>query len=1169
MIDSVVPQLPNSHTFLWDRTRSIRQDFTYQNYIGPETILCNELIARIHILSLHVMLNSGVAYSQQQEIEQFNKTLQTLSELYSENRKIDPSFRSPREAEFRAYQLLSHIYDPEIAMQIQGLPSDIINTPELQLALTLRTLVQHISRVNSDNPLNLFVPFFRLLSQDTNIPFLYLCLLEMHFQSIRINALVSMSKSYHHRGAPYLLSRLTFMLGFDSDHDTSTFCTNHGLKHVDDQGRSCFALTYGLTATSQNSESFKATFIDARQGGKTWAQCIYEDSKVANQASANLNTPFISSAAKFAMNSIKPGLVQGNSTNTTPTFFGSNTPQFQSKDQQLAAQKSFFTVPASTEKPVSGSNTFSIPAIPQSTSISKPAAFSFSGPGGTPATQNKSATSFNFAKPSTPTFSFNTKNAGNDSSKSTSFFTSANSPQPQPQPQPAAEKPAIKPLFAGTSSSSTPFKPSDSISTPSLAVSAPTINDAGLVKAITPLFSAPKSLDVSSPVVLPKATASATPSLFFKATDASTTSNSTEPPKFSFAAPAQKTLARKLELPAAKIEPKSLATLPSQTAPSSLSLGLETTKEVPHVKKDVSKPRHIYSKEEAEVESKKLLKSFILRSLRENVIPDAWKQVEADRAETKKKREQVCEGVLKELVHDILVERGMVTKAKDMNVQRLKRLVLSNIKETAKLALKSQDEKRKKQEEYENVSSRLGIPRVSSTGICIASPKDDTIYLPSPSSASMVFPSSSHTHLRRTSRGSQLGLDNPLSPQNCKKTVSRIVKAQRIAQNLWQPIDVKSIVLPHLEQSLRHAQIFGPTSLKLVGFCRDWDTIAGKWIKTKLGLQDNSDKKKDADVEEIVSASGSTNIVLEQLQADPSSYKNLSQIAFVCGLDDNGAPVPVRESSLGKEFDDVLSSYDSKALAAILERVIPASIYKPQLLIVSWSDGSKTDVLRKLGVDKYTSLLSNVIFCCISESSAKDKVYKNGLSLGQHAASRPSSVIDPSVELEHGIKSLAKSFLPELSHQGRWEQDIRQMEVRKARQLADYSRQLEILKKTEQKDQHELEVRRQKLKNIGSLRDNDFNKSYLSTLEYRSTGDSGHQLGSVDSCSPETESHTSADVDINSSDNQSLSGFGNDNTSSFSQGGVKRIGDAELHIPKGVCELKDLIESVKRRKKKL
>lgn len=91
------------------------------------------------------------------------------------------------------------------------------------------------------------------------------------------------------------------------------------------------------------------------------------------------------------------------------------------------------------------------------------------------------------------------------------------------------------------------------------------------------------------------------------------------------------------------------------------------------------------------------------------------------------------------MVHDILVERGMVTKAKDMNVQRLKRLVLSNIKETAKLALKSQDEKRKKQEEYENVSSRLGIPRVSSTGICIASPKDDTIYLPSPSSASMVF----------------------------------------------------------------------------------------------------------------------------------------------------------------------------------------------------------------------------------------------------------------------------------------------------------------------------------------------------------------------------------------------------------------------------------------------
>ena len=68
LVDNILQQLPEAHSFIWDRTRSIRQDFTYQNNFGPEAVDCNERIVRIHLLSLHIMAGSDVEYSQQQEL---------------------------------------------------------------------------------------------------------------------------------------------------------------------------------------------------------------------------------------------------------------------------------------------------------------------------------------------------------------------------------------------------------------------------------------------------------------------------------------------------------------------------------------------------------------------------------------------------------------------------------------------------------------------------------------------------------------------------------------------------------------------------------------------------------------------------------------------------------------------------------------------------------------------------------------------------------------------------------------------------------------------------------------------------------------------------------------------------------------------------------------------
>ena len=240
LIDNILPHLPEAHSFVWDRTRSIRQDFTYQNFYGPEAIDCNEKIVRIHLLSLHIMAGAGVEYSQQQELEQFNKALQTLLEIYKDVRNHGGS--SPNEAEFRAYYLLSHLRDPEQEREIQRLPAAVLNNRFVQLALMFRNIVQQSNIVergysNRVGSLSMFGEFFRIIAasaHSSNVPLLMLCLLETHFNEIRFYALKSMSRSYHTKSKPYPADRLQRFLGFDTQDQLLLFARYYEVDIITD-----------------------------------------------------------------------------------------------------------------------------------------------------------------------------------------------------------------------------------------------------------------------------------------------------------------------------------------------------------------------------------------------------------------------------------------------------------------------------------------------------------------------------------------------------------------------------------------------------------------------------------------------------------------------------------------------------------------------------------------------------------------------------------------------------------------------------------------------------------------------------------------------------------------------------------------------------------------------
>ncbi|KAK9480940.1 SAC3/GANP/Nin1/mts3/eIF-3 p25 family-domain-containing protein [Lipomyces japonicus] len=274
LINTTVPRLPESHTFLWDRTRSIRQDFTYQNYSGPEAIDCNERIARIHIVSLHILAGSDTEYSKQQELEQFNKALQTLSEFYADARK--KGAQCPNEAEFQAYRLLSHLRDPDIDRQIQDLPKNIFLDPQIQLALELRSLAQQNNitergYINTENAQNLFVRFFRLVNSSST-PFLFACLAEVHFNDVRLWALKSMAAGYHKRGKPYLASALAQMLGCDDEKELLNMCEYWEIPIKESDGNMCVNVTgwneSTVTSKPPIAQAFSRKLVDVKQQAK-------------------------------------------------------------------------------------------------------------------------------------------------------------------------------------------------------------------------------------------------------------------------------------------------------------------------------------------------------------------------------------------------------------------------------------------------------------------------------------------------------------------------------------------------------------------------------------------------------------------------------------------------------------------------------------------------------------------------------------------------------------------------------------------------------------------------------------------------------------------------------------------------------------------------------------
>lgn len=215
--------LEQCHAFVRDRTRSIRQDFTLQNIRDITAVAAHERIARFHILCLHEMCEVD-RFSMQQELEQLNKVLLSLTEFYNDLR--EEGIESENEAEFRAYHLISHIRDQELARQAQTLPIHIFRHPYMKRALELHALSQRNNEImetssrrnkpeNIEASQNYYTKLFKLIADDQT-SFLMACMMECHFSDIRKGALKAMNTAYQVKASGVPVEHVRRVLAYDS-----------------------------------------------------------------------------------------------------------------------------------------------------------------------------------------------------------------------------------------------------------------------------------------------------------------------------------------------------------------------------------------------------------------------------------------------------------------------------------------------------------------------------------------------------------------------------------------------------------------------------------------------------------------------------------------------------------------------------------------------------------------------------------------------------------------------------------------------------------------------------------------------------------------------------------------------------------------------------------------
>ncbi|KAI5803251.1 SAC3/GANP/Nin1/mts3/eIF-3 p25 family-domain-containing protein [Geopyxis carbonaria] len=295
LINDILVQHPleKVHGFLRDRTRSIRQDFTLQNYHKAEAIHCHEVIARFHIISQHKLCEKQ-GFETYPEMEQLSKTLTSLSEMYNLGQLAGDI--NVNEPEFRSYQIIAHSSEHNLERTVAGWSDHVQESSEVKLALQFYQLLQSNSGWGSPEiVMNAPFTFFRMI-RSTQTPYLLACLLETRFAEVRRNAFNMISHNYFRTSERITMSVLQELLGYESTERVKEECQAYGFTVVekDDEGQKKFFFQPEKTRSAEwndalSKQRFDDHLVEPKAHQMAIADILYGRSSVLPNANITVS----------------------------------------------------------------------------------------------------------------------------------------------------------------------------------------------------------------------------------------------------------------------------------------------------------------------------------------------------------------------------------------------------------------------------------------------------------------------------------------------------------------------------------------------------------------------------------------------------------------------------------------------------------------------------------------------------------------------------------------------------------------------------------------------------------------------------------------------------------------------------------------------------------------
>ncbi|KAG4977412.1 hypothetical protein JHK86_036886 [Glycine max] len=217
------------HDFVFDRTRSIRQDITMQNIVNKKAIYMYEGMVKFHVVSHYKlwcsMSDPNTASLHHLNMEQLTKTLASLFNLYEANQNSNHVHEN--EAEFHSLYVLLHLgsysqpMGEPLSLWFRRVSTPVLKSKEMCFA---RRILRAFRLGN-------YKDFFCTAAAQAS--YLQFCIMMPYINEVRVLALSCINFGGY-KLHPYPLLDLSKLL-FIKESDLESFCNHCGLETGTDE----------------------------------------------------------------------------------------------------------------------------------------------------------------------------------------------------------------------------------------------------------------------------------------------------------------------------------------------------------------------------------------------------------------------------------------------------------------------------------------------------------------------------------------------------------------------------------------------------------------------------------------------------------------------------------------------------------------------------------------------------------------------------------------------------------------------------------------------------------------------------------------------------------------------------------------------------------------------